>query len=113
MPAVWAAVFGAAVGEQRCSISVHSYSTNSLENNCEGSRRAKLDDRQEKSRCMAPAFLESRRKPRPGFDQLRWLLIRRVISNIETWLFLKISRSLASALIMVRLVASWRPFFLM
>src|SRR3982751_7094065 len=36
-----------------------------------------------------------------------------VISNMETWPFLKISRSLASALIIVRLFASWRLFFLM
>src|SRR6185436_14533958 len=36
-----------------------------------------------------------------------------VISNIDTWPFLKISRNLASALIMVRLLASWRLFFLM
>src|SRR5206468_1331683 len=45
--------------------------------------------------------------------QLRWPLISLVISNIETWPFLKISFSFASALIIVRLVASWRLFFLM
>ena len=38
--------------------------------------------------------------------QLRWLLISFVISNIETWAFLKISFSLASALIIVRFAES-------
>ena len=51
-------------------------------------------------------FPESPRlSPRAG-AQLRWLLISLVISNIETWAFLKISFSLASALIMVRLALS-------
>ncbi len=36
-----------------------------------------------------------------------------VISNMDTWPFLKISFSLASALIMVFLALSCRPFFLM
>ncbi len=40
-----------------------------------------------------------------GF-QLRWPLISLVISNIETWAFLKISFSLASALIIVRFAES-------
>ena len=40
-------------------------------------------------------------------------MISLVISNIETWPFLKISFSLASALIIVRLALSCSPFFLM
>jgi hypothetical protein len=36
-----------------------------------------------------------------------------VISNIDTWAFLKTSFNLASALIIVRLALSWSPFFLM
>ena len=43
----------------------------------------------------------------------KWLLISLVISNIETCALLKISFSLASALIIVRLTLSCRPFFLM
>ena len=44
---------------------------------------------------------------------LRWPLISLVISNIDTWAFLKISFNLASALIIVRLAESCRLFFLM
>src|SRR6185295_7231759 len=66
--------------------------------------------RAKKKPAHAPAFSIRRNG---GTRQLRWLLMSLVISNIDTWPFLKISRSLASALIMVRLFASWRLFFLM
>ena len=70
-------------------------------------RRAPAGARQklrtQKSRCNRTGFF---RDPEPA--QLRWLLISLVISNIETWAFLKISFSLASALIIVRLAESWR-----
>ena len=45
--------------------------------------------------------------------QLRCLLTRRVISNIETWSRLKIGRRFSSALIMRRFFLSCRPFRLM
>jgi hypothetical protein len=50
---------------------------------------------------------------RHSLNHFRWLLTSLVISNIETWAFLKISLSFASALIMVFLALSCRPFFLM
>ncbi len=85
--------------------------------------RLSLVPNEEENRKKKPAQrLSSRRRfgaGRPGLpgqpqgDQLRWLLISFVISNIETCAFLKMSFSLASALIIVRLALSCRPFFLM
>ena len=46
-------------------------------------------------------------------DHFRWSLTSLVISNMEAWAFLKISLSLASALIMRRLTESCSLFFLM
>src|SRR5690606_188276 len=59
----------------------------------------------EKSRCGAPAF-EAALAGCGLRAHLRWALISLVISNIETCGFLKISFSLPSALIMVRLAGS-------
>jgi len=49
----------------------------------------------------------------PAANHFRCALMSLVISNIDTWALLKISFSLASALIIVRLTLSCRPFFLM
>ncbi len=77
--------------------------------------RPEPSDRQKKSRRRSDAIVGCFvGGPDAGpATQLRWLLISLVISNIETWAFLKISFSLASALIIVRLALSCRPFFLM
>jgi len=50
---------------------------------------------------------------RDAEDYFRWFEISLVISNIDTCAFLKISFSLASALIIRRLTASCSLFFLM
>ena len=62
---------------------------------------------QQKAGVVAPAFyFVAGAGPAAFKDQLRWLLMSLVISNIDTWAFLKISFSLASALIIVRLAES-------
>ena len=61
----------------------------------------------EKGQCEhRPVPIRAAAEAAPASLQLKWLLISLVISNIETWAFLKISFSLASALIIVRLAAS-------
>lgn len=60
-----------------------------------------------KSRRRAPAWCGfAGAGPAARGYQLRWLLMSLVISNIDTWAFLKISFNRASALIIVRLAES-------
>ena len=59
-------------------------------------------------RCRAASPTRARKAA-----HFRCALMSLVISNIDTWALLKISFSLASALIIVRLTLSCRPFFLM
>ena len=73
-----------------------------LEATCVGRTRG-----QQKAGVVAPAsYCFAGTGPAPFERQLKWLLMSLVISNIDTWAFLKISFSLASALIIVRLAES-------
>ncbi len=88
------------VCELRCSFSQLTLSTN-----CGSAKNSRADLRR---LCVGshPSGCESP-------DHFRWSLTSLVISNMEAWAFLKISLSLASALIMRRLTESCSLFFLM